>query len=436
MKRILTRKITYLLIAFLYALLFYNGYKIFLNYNFAYAGYNILSARLDNTSLLIISFSLAIIPVIFFNGVKFISSFLCVFIYYLLYVPIIITYFFQLAGSFEYVVYQQLLFLLGMILLFSADRVEFLRNYELPAKFNIFKIVICCTILLSLYMIIIYRNNLHFVSFADVYTLRFANDIYGKDAITAYFSSWLANAMIPICLAYGLFARKKIYFIIGTISCIIIYMATASKGTLLFPLIIYGLFKLLKNKNLNASFSLIGLGLIVLMFISLQFDFNTFTSLLWMRTIGNGGYLTKYYHDFFLTHPNTYYTHINIINFLSGNAYPYPTGKGLGQVVGAEYWSSDMNANANFWATDGYAALGDIGILVSSILLFFIFLLFNKATKSYNKLFLILIMIPYLFSILNMSLFSSLLTGGGIIVLFILIFKSSMQDEYIKANIE
>ena len=187
------------------------------------------------------------------------------------------------------------------------------------------------------------------------------------------------------------------------------------------------------KSSLKNSFSTIGLGLIFLMIITLLSGLSIFSALLWMRTLGNGGMLTNYYHKFFSEHQQTYYSHINVVNTIT-QGYPYGNYS-LGQIIGREYWSDDLNANANFWATDGFAAIGDAGILVSAFILFCIFLVFNKISVYYNKIFLICILIPFLGTLMNTSLFTSLVTGGGFLIFLFLSLKNTIQNPYINENI-
>ena len=55
--------------------------------------------------------------------------------------------------------------------------------------------------------------------------------------------------------------------------------------------------------------------------------------------------------DFFETtgQPHTYYSHINIVNALTG-MYPYKDS------IGRAVMDRDSNANGNFWLMDGIAA--------------------------------------------------------------------------------
>jgi hypothetical protein len=144
-----------------------------------------------------------------------------------------------------------------------------------------------------------------------------------------------------------------------------------------------------------------------------------------MRTLSIGGLLNVMYFNFFSSHPYTYFSHVNIINFFTG-IYPYGN-KGLGQVVGSYFLSDDLNANANFWATDGIASLGVVGILLISILVYYFLVLINGVSKGLNIVFVSLVFIPLIGSLLNTSFFSTLLTGGGFLLIFSLMFIEKSQ---------
>lgn len=432
-KRIYNHKVTKIFIAVLYAVLFAYGYREFLYGAYEYAGFSIINERLDNSNFEFYTFLVAVLPVIFHNGIKQISSFISVFIYYILYIPIVITFFYNMEGEESYVMFLQFLFMISMSFLFLADRVKVSRSFILPANINPFKIILVLTWISTAYIAFIYRDSLKFSSYEDVYLQRAATQELGRNIFTAYLGAWLANVFIPISATYGLFSKKKIYFFSAVLGSLIIYMSTADKQILLFPFLIFGIYKLLMRSSLKNSFSTIGLGLIFLMIITLLSGLSIFSALLWMRTLGNGGMLTNYYHKFFSEHQQTYYSHINIVNTIT-QGYPYGNYS-LGQVIGKEYWSDDLNANANFWATDGFAAIGDAGILVSAFILFCIFIVFNKISVYYNKIFLICILIPFLGTLMNTSLFTSLVTGGGFLIFLFLSLKNTIQNPYINENI-
>jgi len=137
-------------------------------------------------------------------------------------------------------------------------------------------------------------------------------------------------------------------------------------------------------------------------------------SLFFMRTISMPGQLASIYVDFFTNHPYTYYSHLGFVNKLTG-MYPYgnePLGRA---VVDGAY-----NANANFWVTDGIAAIGPIGVIIINILFFFLLLFINKMfDKKFSK-FILLVFTPAIFALLNVSLFTTLLSCGMILLILIL----------------
>jgi hypothetical protein len=128
--------------------------------------------------------------------------------------------------------------------------------------------------------------------------------------------------------------------------------------------------------------------------------------------------------QFFQDHPYTYYSHINIVNAIT---HTYPYDDSLGNVVGGNFWAVKMNANANLWATDGIAAAGVMGILFVNLILSYVLYILNYATANNNKLFVILLFLPFISMFLNTSIFTSLLSGGVFLsVLFLLNLKKNI----------
>jgi len=205
-------------------------------------------------------------------------------------------------------------------------------------------------------------------------------------------------------------------------------MILASKVVLLMPIFIsflyYTLFKntIYRIYNNFLKILLVTSGLLISLDI-LFYDNEILVflpSLLFLRTIGNAGVLNFWYYDFFSTHDYTYFSHLNIINYLF-NGYKFGN-EGLGKIVGSYYWGASMNANANFWATDGIASLGIFGVLLISIFFSFFLILLNALTELRKNNLHILVLIPFLISLTNTSLFSSFLTGGLFLVILLFVF--------------
>ena len=415
----------------LFCLIFIECYIQYLNFYFDYSGFTLFPRPL---LFKVLTLTLAVVPILFYRGFRQISSFLSVFIYLILYIPTIITFGYGSELDLSEVFFVQFIFLLMMIMLMLADRMVLGNLPMIKIRANLFSIVYGLTVFGALYMAFKYRSNLRFVSFtAEVYELRSENLELGQDFFTRYFSMWLSGVLIPICLAYGLVAKRWVYFLTGTAACVIFYMATASKGIVLFPVIFVIIYFLFSKNRLNKIYSYLVLSLtVVLWFLLLVTTLDSVwfivSSLVMSRTIGNGGMLTMWYYDFFQTHPWTYYSHINLFNAFT-HSYPYGDLI-LGQVVGKEYWADDMNANANFWATDGIAAMGLYGVAISSFVLFLIFVILNTFTRNYNKMFIALVFIPFIFSLLNTSLFSTLWSGGGFFLILFFSFRNTREEVF------
>lgn len=402
------------LVALLFAGVYCLCYVEFLNPVFAYAGYPLEPRDL---SFVVASTAIAVAPILAYRGIRAVSSVISVFIYLLLYVPIVLTFALGSPLPLGRIVAIQLTFMASMCALFLTDAVIIKNPIVLSTRHNVARMALGVTIVGALYVVSVYRTSLAFVSFADVYVQRFATTDIGTDVVTRYLSAWLSSVLVPICLAYGLVRRKHIYVIVATATCVVFYMAVALKIMILLPVVFAGFYAVFAKRRLAVLFPTmaIGLSVIALILIAVTNQNNGVpflaTGLFLSRTLGNGGQLTMAYYDFFATHPQTAYTHVHGITQLMGS-YPYGS-LSLGEVVGQFYWSSDMDANANFWATDGFAAAGLIGVPFATALCALTMALMNSVTERFDRLFAAMCFLPFIISLLNRSLFSSVWSGGA-----------------------
>ena len=123
-------------------------------------------------------------------------------------------------------------------------------------------------------------------------------------------------------------------------------------------------------------------------------------------------YLTFFGHDG-LSHSYTYYSHIGIINAITG-MYPYSTS--LGHAV----TNGGANANGMFWLMDGVAAAGLEGCIFISAIFIFVKGLFNGISNRCNVALFSIISLFTMSMTMNVSLFTALLSCG--LILFYLIF--------------
>jgi hypothetical protein len=156
-------------------------------------------------------------------------------------------------------------------------------------------------------------------------------------------------------------------------------------------------------------------------------------SLLFNRTLGGGGWVSYVYYEFFTSNKLTYFSHVNIVNYLT-DEYPYGA-LGLGQVIGLQYvGSSSANFNGHFWASDGIAAFGIAGIYIINIVILMFLVLLNLITSKLDIRFLCLWLTGFVLGMLNLPFFTTLLSGGGLLTVLILMFVRIKDAERVSAS--
>ena len=288
--------------------------------------------------------------------------------------------------------------------------------------------VLAATLVLTAYTFFIYRGNLHFAGFGEaMYEQRFANLDLGSGLATRYLLTWLGTVLVPLCLAHGLASKRVPYLLVGTLASLLLYMGAANKITILLPFAV-SIFYFGLRGRLRWFCPLIIGGLSVTLAALMAFSALPGTipflaaSILINRTIGNAGQLAVTYYDFFCVLPQTNYAHVNGLKLLLP---PYPYGDLIpGQVVGQYFSSPTANANASFWTTDGIAAMGLLGVGIASMGCALLFVTMNTVTHRHNLLFVTMCFLAFIATLLNQSMFSSLLSGGGLFLLAFFLMNS------------
>lgn len=299
--------------------------------------------------------------------------------------------------------------------------------------------VLAVAIIANVYIFVVFRNQLELVSFLNVYERRFASDSVAAGTVVIYVIGMLAGAVNPVLLSIGMNYKKPFYIAYGIVSYLLIYAAIAQKSYIISIFLAAGVFFLFSITKLrNLSMLLMpGFLLAVSLYFLLLTSGGQYTagdasvqgqlvSIIAFRTLEMPGILYGCYLHFFEIYEKTFYTHIGVV----GNIFGYPYGQfQLGQIVG-QFISPDgslesMNANANFLATDGVAAIGLTGVVLMCGLVGLLINLWSRAFGGLKIQFLAPAVFPMLMSLSNASLFTTILTSGGGLLFLILCFWSS-----------
>lgn len=275
-----------------------------------------------------------------------------------------------------------------------------------------------------------FGSTFRFVGLQDLYTQRFEGaDVAGRSALIRYSIAILGSAIDPFLIAYGLYSRRYWISGIGMFGQIILFGTMAARAVLLSPLFVVAVW-FMKDELGRMRGQRFLLGLFVLVALTFPFlmtynpiagGINDLLTLVYLRTLLISGSMFGVYEQFFSLGDLTYYSHTNI----GALFVEYPFGSiSVGQAV-MQYLvpatGLDLGeANANFLATDGIAALGVAGIPVATLITGFILLGMSKLVPPRRTMLMIAAGTGFILSLANTSVLTSLITGGGLLLTLII----------------
>jgi len=421
-----------ILCALIYSLLYDYIYE---EYIFGVFGY---VDEIDYVRMNIIQYlswiTFSILPFIFYHRINEISSFLCLFVYILVYIPFIHALFITGAISVVEAYSYSSILCLFLVLYFQIHRIPLLLGIQIKPTIPFFIIEIIA-LGITLIFVATRAGSMHFVNIFTqldlLYDLRAQNSEKVEErSLILYLQGWLVGAFYPFLLVWYLKNESYIKVLLVLSGYLLLFMVDMQKGTFLMPFVLIGFYCIIKWKEkliCDRLHAFLFGGLIIfsstlMMAIDpdnkLLFTISTFV---FLRTICVSGWLTQLYIPFFHENPYTYYTHINIVNAIT-NAYPYDVP--LGMAVAR----NSQNANATFFLTEGVASWGIIGVVITGFIFLIFLYLIDSITFRYQKSEIFIMFIPALYNMLNASFFSTVLTGGLFILVFLLANCESLES--------
>lgn len=421
-----------LMLACIYALAYDFMYDNFIYKLFSYIGnVDYVEMSMENRILWIL---LSILPFAAYKGLTKLSSFFVLFIYLFVYMPfvhaIFVAYNISQLQTYSYCLVMMTI----MISLFKiGGDWAILRDIVVKPQMSL-RTVEIITLALTILYVAIAHNSMHFVNIftqsGDMYAYREQNSEVESLGGIAYVQGWLFGAFYPFLLVRYLKMKRRKMAVLPLIGYFLLFAVDMQKMTFLMPfalIFMYYVISLNEDKICNYlhSFMMVCILIISLVLYIFQDDKIVFTlaAIVLLRTVCVAGWLTQFYIHFFNENPYTYYSHINIVNYIT-ESYPYT--EPLGKVVA--YGS--QNANANFFLTDGVAACGLVGIVIVGLLFAVILMFINSISARYKKSDMFIMFMPTIAYFLNASIFTTLLSSG----LFILIILVACFKDETKMN--
>lgn len=295
----------------------------------------------------------------------------------------------------------------------------------------------CVAMALTLWMVVVFRNHLQIVSFLDVSELRSIQEDVSEGKLVSYAFMWLSGAINPFLMGWGLYYRRRWVFLAGALGQLLVYSVGATKGSILSILFISTFYVLLRVGRLPFGQKLTFGALALLGGVSLSYVLAGYepgplqTIVLFvvlMRVFSVSGLMTAWYYDFFQHNPYTYYSHVKGVSSFAHYPFQHP----IGQEIGLAYMgTTDLDANAPLWATDGIGALGLPGVLIASVFCALVFWILDSASQRHDPRLAALVTMFAALNIANIPLFTSLLSGGlGFLILSLYLMPSKASSNF------
>lgn len=288
------------------------------------------------------------------------------------------------------------------------------------ARSGIFYFAILGWFVLFVLLVAKYHSVMRFSDAASIYEQRaLTADVGG---LWGYINLYFVYVFCTLLIAYGMSKGSLRCCLIGSAGYFLMYLITAEKSQLIFPIFFLAVFCL--ANYVVTPMKVFGVGLIIVAIVILGvvylgqqakvFDFAGFY--LFSRLIATPGQFVLDYYEFFSTSGYTYFSQVRGFDLFVDVPSVYsshPKWPQLGWVVGDGLHGIESNSNASFIASDGAASLGAIGMLLMACGLSAYLMVFNLLSKSVPKVFWSAIFAQQAFLLVSVSLFSLLLSFGG-----------------------
>lgn len=277
----------------------------------------------------------------------------------------------------------------------------------------------------------VYWETISIVGFDEIYDQRERAGEVGAGRVVKYFVAWLGGGFNAYLIASGiLFKSRRWMVLLGVAGQIFVFSIFAGKVVLISTIGILSIGILVKIFRtipaLAISWAMAAL-LLAVWVVLLHSNYEptgvsfVIISQIFMRGIAIQGAMLGVYADYFAQHQQTFGSHISGVNLF----IQYPYEDPLGIVIGKEIAGGEgFNANSSFLATDGIAAFGLSGVILMGAIIGLILSLADKFISKTRLEFACVVSVPFIFSAANVSIFTSLLTGGGLVLIALMYFGS------------
>ncbi len=250
------------------------------------------------------------------------------------------------------------------------------------------------------------------LSFETVYERRLElRGVTGPFPGAEYLYSWLRFPGIPILLALGIAWKKWSLLLTGLLAAAVTFSIGGEKivvFTSALVVLMFAAFRLGARGSNKPWFGMVLTATLAIPMLVKALDQSSNLDYLVTRRLGLGpGISMNDYVAYASENGYTYFAQ-NLAKFFAPEDGQLPLGYVIGDLLSP---GSGQNANGGIWA-DGYVSLGFAGVVLVSVVLALIVRLADSLALSRDTAVTSTILAATFFAIVNISLFTALLTGG------------------------
>lgn len=238
--------------------------------------------------------------------------------------------------------------------------------------------------------------------------------------IVGYLIANLYNIIIPVLFGISIIFKKRILMLLSIVMCLIVFSTTSARSLPFTLILLLGIILIERLISLPRQyhyllgyFFILFIGGIIFYFIPKGSLLVIIPALIFNRIIFSPQLVSESYFNYFQDNNYTYLLDTTIGSFIGKSYYT-----DLPLEIGRIFFN---NANANTGIiSDGYAKMGIFGVFISAIILLIILKLISIISKQKNLILIKVIVTKPIFVLINGSIFTSILTNGLLISLFLI----------------
>ena len=323
-------------------------------------------------------------------------------------------------------IYPVLVTVITFIFIYFITNTKLISFKKLPTiEYGMNLVVIFSFIFVSSLVVWYYISGVTFnFNLKKVYEFRADNYEISAFGILGYTNNWTYKVFNMVLFSLALLKKRYLLAILFFILQIYFFGASANKGVLFTPLLIFIIWYYFRKTNSLAVVPFIFASVIALtIIIYYTFDSILFTSYFSRRVFFVPAHLLFTYFDYFSEFPHIYWSNSVLSTF---STYPYDAS--VAKVIGRYLGSDDMAANNGFVST-GYAHADLFGVFIYAIIIGLILRFIDDITNDLLPVWLTvaLTVVPFRKLIISSDLLTTLLTHGFIVTIVIVFFIRSKK---------